>query len=213
MTLSGFFAVGIGAALGAWLRWIFGIVLNPLLGNILLGTLTANLVGGFLIGVAVEYFVHHDSIPPEWRLFVIVGFLGGLTTFSSFSAEAVELLSDRDFLDLVGATNLIPGPNSTELAIHIGLLRGGLAGLLAPPRVGQQRSDGVRELGGIADRKQCGSRAHLRDDRGEVPGVRPAQNGATQPRRLQHVLTAVRDQRPWRGGLAMGHMVRRCLPP
>jgi len=98
MTLSGFFAVGLGAACGAWLRWIFGIFLNPLFANILLGTLTANLVGGFLIGVAVEYFVHHDSIPPEWRLFVIVGFLGGLTTFSSFSAEAVELLSDRDFL-------------------------------------------------------------------------------------------------------------------
>jgi CrcB protein len=98
MTLSGFFAVGLGAACGAWLRWIFGIFLNPLFGNILLGTLTANLVGGFLIGVAVEYFVHHDSIPPEWRLFVIVGFLGGLTTFSSFSSEAVELLSDRDFL-------------------------------------------------------------------------------------------------------------------
>ena len=98
MTLGGFFAVGLGAALGAWLRWLFGIFLNPLFANILLGTLTANLVGGFLIGVAVEYFVHHDSIPPEWRLFVIVGFLGGLTTFSSFSAEAVELLSDRDFL-------------------------------------------------------------------------------------------------------------------
>ena len=98
MTLSGFFAVGLGAALGAWLRWMFGIFLNPLFANILIGTLTANLIGGFLIGVAVEYFVHHDSIPPEWRLFVIVGFLGGLTTFSSFSAEAVELLSDRDFL-------------------------------------------------------------------------------------------------------------------
>lgn len=98
MTLGGFFAVGLGAALGAWLRWLFGIFLNPLFANILLGTLTANLVGGFLVGVAVEYFVHHDSIPPEWRLFVIVGFLGGLTTFSSFSAEAVELLNDRDFL-------------------------------------------------------------------------------------------------------------------
>jgi CrcB protein len=98
MTFAGFFAVGFGAALGAWLRWVFGIVLNPLFSSILLGTLAANLVGGYLIGVAVEYFVHHDSIPPEWRLFVIVGFLGGLTTFSSFSAEAVELLSDRDFL-------------------------------------------------------------------------------------------------------------------
>jgi CrcB protein len=62
----------------------------------LLGTLAANLAGGFLIGVAVEYFAHHDSVPPELRLFVIVGFLGGLTTFSSFSSEAVELLADRE---------------------------------------------------------------------------------------------------------------------
>ena len=98
MTLSGFFAVGLGAALGAWLRWIFGIVLNPLFSSIVLGTLAANIVGGYLIGVAVEMFARHGNLPPEWRLFVIVGFLGGLTTFSSFSAEAVELLSDRDFL-------------------------------------------------------------------------------------------------------------------
>ena len=96
VTFYGFLAVGIGAALGAWLRWGFGIALNPLFSNILLGTLAANLIGGFLIGVAVEYFVHHDSVPPELRLFVIVGFLGGLTTFSSFSSEAVELLTDRE---------------------------------------------------------------------------------------------------------------------
>ena len=96
MTFYGFIAVGAGAALGAWLRWGFGIVLNPLFSSILLGTLAANLVGGYLIGMAVEYFVHHDSVPPELRLFVIVGFLGGLTTFSSFSSEAVELLADRE---------------------------------------------------------------------------------------------------------------------
>jgi CrcB protein len=96
MTLYGFLAVGAGATLGAWLRWLLGIGLNPLLSNILLGTLMANLVGGYLIGIAVEYFLHHDSVPPEFRLFVIVGFLGGLTTFSSFSAEAVELLMDRE---------------------------------------------------------------------------------------------------------------------
>ena len=96
MTFYGLLAVGIGAALGAWLRWAFGIVLNPLFSSILLGTLAANLVGGYLIGMAVEYFVHHDSVPPELRLFVIVGFLGGLTTFSSFSSEAVELLADRE---------------------------------------------------------------------------------------------------------------------
>lgn len=97
MTWQGFFAVGVGGALGCWLRWGFGIALNPLFTNILLGTLAANLVGGYLIGVAVELFLHRDTIPPEWRLFVIVGFLGGLTTFSSFSAEAVELLRDNEF--------------------------------------------------------------------------------------------------------------------
>ncbi len=98
MTWSGFFAVGMGGAIGCWMRWGLGIALNPLFSNILLGTLAANLVGGYLIGVAVEYFVHHDSIPPELRLFVIVGFLGGLTTFSSFSSEVVELLTDRQLV-------------------------------------------------------------------------------------------------------------------
>jgi len=92
MTAAGFLAVGVGGALGCWMRWLLGIGLNPLFANMLLGTLVANLTGGFLIGLAVEYFIHQDSLPPEIRLFVIVGFLGGLTTFSSFSAEAVELL-------------------------------------------------------------------------------------------------------------------------
>jgi CrcB protein len=95
MTPYGFLAVGIGGALGCWLRWVLGIAFNPLFPNMLMGTLAANLTGGFLIGVAIEYFTHHDSLPPELRLFVIVGFLGGLTTFSSFSAEAVELLADK----------------------------------------------------------------------------------------------------------------------
>ena len=95
MTPYGFLAVGIGGALGCWLRWLLGIAFNPLFPNMLMGTLAANLTGGYLIGVAIEYFTHHDSLPPELRLFVIVGFLGGLTTFSSFSAEAVELLADN----------------------------------------------------------------------------------------------------------------------
>jgi CrcB protein len=97
MSWGGFFAVGAGGALGCWLRWGLGIALNPLFSSILLGTLAANLIGGYLIGIAVEFFMHQDSLPPEWRLFVIVGFLGGLTTFSSFSAEAVELMIDREF--------------------------------------------------------------------------------------------------------------------
>jgi CrcB protein len=98
MTLTGFFAVGIGGALGCWLRWVLGLALNPLFANMLLGTLAANLIGGYLVGVAVEFFSQHGSLAPEWRLFVIVGFMGGLTTFSSFSAEAVALLSERDYL-------------------------------------------------------------------------------------------------------------------
>ena len=92
MAGSGFIAVGIGAALGAWLRWWLGIALNAVTPNLPLGTLAANLIGGYLVGVAVEYFSQQGAIPVEMRLFVITGFLGGLTTFSSFSAEAVVLL-------------------------------------------------------------------------------------------------------------------------
>ena len=89
---SGFLAVGVGAALGAWLRWMLNIGLNTVLPNLALGTLASNLIGGYLIGVAIEYFFHQGTVPLELRLFVITGFLGGLTTFSSFSAEAAELM-------------------------------------------------------------------------------------------------------------------------
>jgi len=92
MTGAGFLAVGVGAALGAWLRWMLNIGLNTVLPNLALGTLASNLIGGYLIGMAVEYFFQQGAVPLELRLFVITGFLGGLTTFSSFSAEATELL-------------------------------------------------------------------------------------------------------------------------
>lgn len=85
-------AVGAGAALGAWLRWWFGIILNPVFPTLPFGTLAANLTGSYLIGMAVEYFHHNTMLPPEARLFAITGFLGGLTTFSTFSAETVMLL-------------------------------------------------------------------------------------------------------------------------
>ena len=91
-------AVGAGAALGAWLRWGLGAMLNPLLPTLPLGTLAANLAGGYLVGVAVELFVHHGGAPAELRLFVITGFLGGLTTFSTFSAEAVTLLARAQYV-------------------------------------------------------------------------------------------------------------------
>jgi CrcB protein len=97
MNGAGFLAVGAGAALGAWLRWGLSVALNHLTPNLPLGTLTSNIIGGYLIGVAVEVLVHHSLLTPEWRLFIITGFLGGLTTFSTFSAEAVNLLSREQY--------------------------------------------------------------------------------------------------------------------
>jgi CrcB protein len=90
--LQGFVAVGAGAAIGAWLRWGLGAVLNPLFPTLPLGTLTANLVGGFLMGVAMAVLGHYETLAPEVRLLVTTGFLGGLTTFSTFSAETTALL-------------------------------------------------------------------------------------------------------------------------
>lgn len=97
MPVYAFIAVGLGAALGAWLRWGFGAWLNPLLPTLPMGTLVANLVGGYLVGVAVAWFGEHAGLPAEARLFVITGFLGGLTTFSTFSAEAVTLMSRAQY--------------------------------------------------------------------------------------------------------------------
>lgn len=97
MGFYGFLAVGGGAAFGAWLRWWLGIVLNPVFPTLPLGTLAANLIGGYLVGVAVAFFTGHAGLPPEARLFVITGFMGGLTTFSTFSAEAVTLISRAEY--------------------------------------------------------------------------------------------------------------------
>ncbi|TCS69227.1 camphor resistance protein CrcB [Sulfuritortus calidifontis] len=95
--LASFAAVGLGAALGAWLRWGLGLWLNPVHAGLPLGTLAANLIGGYLIGLAIAYFAQHPGLSPEARLFVITGFLGGLTTFSTFSAEVFTLLSRAQY--------------------------------------------------------------------------------------------------------------------
>jgi len=92
MLIYSFLAVGFGAALGAWLRWGLGLWLNPALPELPFGTLAANLLGGYMIGLALAYFIQHPGLSPEWRLLVITGFLGGLTTFSTFSAETATLL-------------------------------------------------------------------------------------------------------------------------
>ncbi|HMV17417.1 MAG TPA: fluoride efflux transporter CrcB [Zoogloea sp.] len=96
-------AIGVGAALGAWLRWWLGLRLNPVLAQMPLGTLAANLLGGYLVGVAVAFFALRPDIPPEARLLVVTGFLGGLTTFSSFSAEVVHLISTARYAWAAGA--------------------------------------------------------------------------------------------------------------
>jgi CrcB protein len=92
MLIYSFLAIGIGAACGAWLRWGLGLWFNPALPELPLGTLAANLLGGYLIGLAIAFFMQHPGLSPEWRLLIITGFLGGLTTFSTFSAETVTLL-------------------------------------------------------------------------------------------------------------------------
>jgi fluoride exporter len=102
-------AIGIGASLGALLRWWFGLKLNSYFPTIPPGTLAANLVGGYMIGVAVAFFATYTALSPEWRLLVITGFCGGLTTFSTFSAELVTLLREGRMLWACAA-----------MAVHLG---------------------------------------------------------------------------------------------
>ncbi|MDH2918367.1 MAG: fluoride efflux transporter CrcB [Sideroxydans sp.] len=92
MLIYSFIAIGLGAACGAWLRWGLGLWLNASVPSLPLGTLTANLLGGYLVGLSIAFFMQHPSVSAEWRLLIITGFLGGLTTFSTFSAETVTLL-------------------------------------------------------------------------------------------------------------------------
>ena len=93
MTWLGVLAVGSGAAVGAWLRWWLGSLFNPVFPTLPLGTLAANLVGGYLIGLALAALAHFEALAPEVRLLLVTGFLGGLTTFSTFSAEATTLFA------------------------------------------------------------------------------------------------------------------------
>jgi CrcB protein len=96
-------AICAGASLGALLRWWLGARLNGHFPTIPPGTLAANLIGGYIIGLAVAFFASVPTLPPEWRLFIITGFCGGLTTFSTFSAEVVTLLQEGRALSVCGA--------------------------------------------------------------------------------------------------------------
>jgi CrcB protein len=81
-------------------------MLNPVFPTIPLGTVAANLIGGLLVGVASAFFTHHAGLPPEWRLLVITGFLGGLTTFSTFSVEVVTLIGRQEYGWALGAAGV-----------------------------------------------------------------------------------------------------------
>ena len=102
-------AISLGAGLGAVGRWLLGVSLNAMLPSFPLGTLVANLLGGYLIGVAVAVFSQLPHLAPEWRLLVITGFLGGLTTFSTFSAEVIGLVQQAkwDWAALIVTTHVL----------------------------------------------------------------------------------------------------------
>ncbi|SAK58567.1 camphor resistance protein CrcB [Caballeronia hypogeia] len=101
-------AVGLGGGLGSLLRWVLGLRLNAIFPNLPLGTFAANVIAGYIIGVAVAFFARFPDIPVEWRLFIITGLMGGLSTFSTFSAEVVAHLQQGRL-----------GWALAEIAIHV----------------------------------------------------------------------------------------------
>ncbi len=98
----GALAVAAGAVVGAWFRWLFAMLLNQPGAPIPAGTLAANLIGGLLVGMAMAWFEAHPSAHPAWRLFAVTGFLGALTTFSTFSAESLALVQRGAWLAAFG---------------------------------------------------------------------------------------------------------------
>ncbi|AND69291.1 hypothetical protein ATSB10_18370 [Dyella thiooxydans] len=101
MDLISLLAVGFGAFFGAVLRWALGLLLNPLFPTLPLGTLSANLLGGLLMGIAMGVFAQYGALSPATRLFIGTGFLGGLTTFSTFSSETITLLLRQQYAWMV----------------------------------------------------------------------------------------------------------------
>ncbi|WP_338561459.1 fluoride efflux transporter CrcB [Erwinia sp. E_sp_B04_7] len=91
-------AIAIGGSAGSILRWLLSVRLNALFPSLPPGTLTVNLVGGFIIGAAMAYFLRNPELDPAWKLLIVTGFCGGLTTFSTFSLEIVTLMQSGNYL-------------------------------------------------------------------------------------------------------------------
>ncbi|MCX2546613.1 fluoride efflux transporter CrcB [Pseudomonas sp. COW5] len=124
--LKSLLVIAVGASLGAWLRWILGMKLNALFPAIPPGTVVANMVGGYIIGLAIAFLAASPSLSPEWRLLIITGFCGGLTTFSTFSAETVALIQEGRLLWALGS-----------ISVHVvGSLAMTAAGLLSYQLIG-----------------------------------------------------------------------------
>ena len=104
--LKSLLVIAIGASLGAWLRWLLGLKLNALFPTVPPGTVVANMIGGYIIGLAIAFLAASPSLSPEWRLLIITGFCGGLTTFSTFSAETVALIQEGRLLWALGSISL-----------------------------------------------------------------------------------------------------------
>lgn len=102
--MKNFLYIGFAAAIGAWSRWGIGILLNTLHPVFPIGTLTVNLLGGFLIGVSMGAFEFYSDLSPDLKLVINIGFLGGLTTFSALTAEIFQLLQKNE---LVASLTLI----------------------------------------------------------------------------------------------------------
>lgn len=121
-----FVAVSVGAVIGANLRWALSLWLNASYHAIPIGTLVANLVGGWLIGVLIGFFMHGSSLAPEWRLFAITGLCGALTTFSTFSLEMFAAIQEGKWSMAIAGVlaHVIGSILMTALGIYtFGLLR------------------------------------------------------------------------------------------
>ena len=117
-------AICIGSCVGGLSRWTLGLWLSGSGALIPWGTLAANLIGGYLIGVAVAFFQAMPQLDPAWRLAVITGFLGGLTTFSSFSAEVIGLLLQQRYALALGMASVHVGGSLALTALGIWSFRG-----------------------------------------------------------------------------------------